>query len=182
MEAKQEIRNYLKTQRQSLTQEEVQEYSRRICNVLAEYPGFLQAETVYFYYPIGKEVNLLPLAEKALELGKKVGFPRTCKDTMEFYQVTSLTDFAEGAFHIMEPVGERLLTEAAPLVFVPGLGFDKRKNRMGYGRGFYDRYFARYPKCCKIGTAYGVQIAEQLPTDDYDVPMDEVVTENKKFS
>lgn len=177
MERKQQIRAELKQKRDLLTKEQVMEASQRICEKLLCYIHKEQPEVVYFYYPLGKEVNLLPLAEELLKEGRKIAFPRTSGETMEFYPVTSLTDFVEGNFHIMEPKGKVPLAEEEPLVLVPGLGFDRKGNRMGYGKGFYDRYFARFPSCRKIGASYWSQIVEELPCGEYDVAMDEVVTE-----
>lgn len=177
MERKQQIRAELKQKRDLLTKEQVTEASQRICEKLLCYIQKEQPEVVYFYYPLGKEVNLLPLAEELLKEGRKIAFPRTSGETMEFYPVTSLTDFVEGNFHIMEPKGKVPLAEEEPLILVPGLGFDRKGNRMGYGKGFYDRYFARFPSCRKIGASYWSQIVEELPCGEYDVAMDEVVTE-----
>lgn len=177
MESKQQIRYLLKQQRNSLKQEDSDIYSRQICEKLWSDRILETAKVIYCYYPLGKEVNLLPLAAKLLKAGKQVAFPRTRGENMEFYPVTSLENFKEGAFHIMEPTGQSPLQEEAPLVLVPGLSFDLKKNRMGYGRGFYDRYFARFPKSRKIGVAYQFQIVKELPTDIYDIPMDWVITE-----
>lgn len=122
-------------------------------------------------------MDLLWLAEKLLAEGKQVAFPRTEGETMEFYPVTSLKGFQKGAFGIMEPVGDCPLKEEKPLILVPGLGFDRKCCRIGYGKGFYDRYFARFPASRKVGVAYNIQIAEKIPRDIYDVPMDVVITE-----
>ena len=128
---------------------------------------------------MGSEVNVLPLAEKALSEGKKIAFPRTYGDKMEFYPVMSLAGFQKGAFGIMEPIGEVPITEDSPMVIVPGLGFDRSKNRIGYGKGFYDRYFARFPACRKIAATYETQIVDNIPTNDFDTPMDLIITERE---
>lgn len=187
MERKQQIRAELKEKRASLPREQREEYSRKICENLRAFVKTEKPKVIYFYYPLGSEVNLLPLAEELLKEeyfaeaaaleGRVIAFPRTCGDTMEFYPVTSLSDFVEGRFHIMEPVGELPLTEPEPLVVVPGLGFDRQGNRMGYGKGFYDRYFARFPSCRKIGAAFEAQIVEEIPAQAHDIIMDFVVTE-----
>lgn len=177
METKKQIRDRLKAKRENLTCEQVQRRSEEICRKISQQSRFLQVEAVCFYYPLGKEVNLLPLAKEALALGKKVAFPRVEGKEMEFYEITSLKDFQEGSFHIMEPVGGKLLSEQNTLVLVPGLGFDFRGNRIGYGGGFYDRYFARHPQFLKIGVAYEVQLVEELKGEAHDISMDGVVTE-----
>lgn len=177
METKQKIRALLKQRRESLSEEQALGLSRKTCEKIAAHPWFLAAEKVYFYHPLGKEVNLLPLAEQALTLGKKTAFPRTAGKSMEFYQVFSLADFKEGSFHVMEPEGNTLMTEEMPLVLVPGLGFDLQGGRLGYGGGYYDRYFSRYPRCRRLGTAYSIQIVEHLVREPHDIPMDGIATE-----
>lgn len=177
MERKQQIRADLKEKRNSLTKEQVTANSARICEKLMKYIISEDITIIYCYYPLGNEVNLLALAEQLLADGRTVAFPRTKGNTMEFYQVNSLGDFSEGAFHIMEPMGDVPMAEEKPLVLVPGLGFDKSRNRIGYGKGFYDRYFARFPACKKVGVGYELQILQKIPADNYDIPMDFIVTE-----
>ena len=113
---------------------EVSQWSDKICRILEEQPCFMEPENICFYYPLGNEVNLLPLAERALQSGKRVSFPRVSGDDMEFYQVSDLQEFAEGAFYVMEPISRDVMGGDA-LVFVPGLLFDGRGGRMGYGKG-----------------------------------------------
>lgn len=179
MEKKQQIRAELKKKRNTLTSEQRKRYSRIICEKIWNIIEKEKTEIVYCYYPLGNEADVLPLAERTLKEGRKVAFPRTNGETMEFYQVTCLTEFQEGAFHIMEPLGGYPLDVKNPLVVVPGLGFDKDKNRIGYGKGFYDRYFARFPSCRKIGAAYEAQIIDYIPTDKYDTKMDIIITEGE---
>ena len=174
---KQQFRAVRKAARARLSQNQVQKASLEIAAKVQVCSWFRQAEWVYFYYPLGKEVNLLPLAQQALERGMQIAFPRVEGNEMGFYQVSSLADFREGSFHVMEPTGKHAIQEKSPLVFVPGVGFDLHGTRMGYGKGYYDRYFSRCPHCHKIGIAHSVQLVEQLPKDPFDVPMDAIVTE-----
>lgn len=177
METKKQIRSRLRQRRESLSLEQMGSLSAEICRKLEEQPWFFQTETICFYYPLGTETNLLPLAEKALALGKTAAFPRVEGKEMEFYKAASLEEFQEGSFHVMEPVSRIPAAEPGRTVLVPGLGFDRRGNRMGYGGGYYDRYFARYPECFKIGIAYEVQLVEGLEPEMHDISMDAVVTE-----
>lgn len=174
---KRKIRSEARQNRDSLSQTQIRLWSEIICENLQAQPFFRVAEAVYFYYPLGSEVNLLPLAQITLDLGKQAAFPRVDGNDMAFYQVSGLEEFAEGAFHVMEPVGNDVMDRAAALVFVPGLVFDRQGNRMGYGKGYYDRYFARYPGCRKVGVCYGMQMSAQAPCGEFDIPMDMVFTE-----
>lgn len=177
MSEKEQIRKIYRNGRNSLNQEQVQEWSGQICERLQASQLYRDAAAVCFYYPLGKEVNLLAAAAKALEERKKVAFPKTEGDEIRFYQVENLKDFREGSFHVMEPVSDKRLMETTPLVLTPGLVFDRQKNRMGYGRGYYDRFAAGTPDAVKVGIAYEMQITEQIPVDGYDVPMDYILTE-----
>ncbi len=176
-ERKRKLRADMKRKRDGINQEARKRWSDEVCRSLQEQPAFRRAETVCFYYPLGSEVNLLPLAQKALASGKQVAFPRVEGSEMALYRVLSLEEFAQGAFQVMEPVSSALVCEPEMLVFVPGLAFDEQGSRMGYGKGYYDRYFARNPYCHKIGVCYEMQLVSEVPCEDRDIRMDAVVTE-----
>lgn len=183
---KQQIRKEYKYKRNMMSSEQVQEYSEDICRNLLKMDVFQQAEVVFFYYPLGNEVNLLTAAKKAVEMGKTVGFPKTEGDVIRFYPVDSLEDFVEGCFHVMEPISQLCFEKEAlqgrkHVMLIPGVAFDKKRNRMGYGRGYYDKYMEELQETIKIGIAYELQIAEELPVDKYDVVMDYLVTEKGIF-
>ena len=175
--AKEKVRERLKREREMLSKEQVQQDSEKICMKLRGHIWFWHADTVCFYYPLGNEVNLLPLAQEALACGMKVAFPRVHGEVMDFHLVSSLGDFAKGCFQVMEPTGGEMIQSEEPLVLVPGVGFDFYGNRMGYGQGYYDRYFSKHPSCRKVGIAYSQQLVESLPKCHYDVHMDGIVTE-----
>lgn len=176
-EKKNKLRAAAKKKRDSLQREEAIRWSDAICKALQEQLFFQEAETVCLYYPLGNEVNLLPLARIAIESGKQAAFPRVNGSSMEFYQVSGIDGFAEGAFHVMEPVGGNLISAEEALILVPGLAFDGQGRRMGYGKGYYDRYFSRHPACQKAGICYEMQKVEEVPCSIYDISMDLVVTE-----
>lgn len=130
-----------------------------------------------FLLPIGERSKSPASGRKGIVYGKKVAFPRVEGSEMEFYEVTSLKDFQEGSFHVMEPVGGEPVAVQNALVLVPGLGFDSRGSRIGYGGGYYDRYFSRHPKHIKVGIAYAVQLVGELEVEEHDISMDGIVTE-----
>lgn len=176
-EDKRKIRLAAKVKRDSLTQTEISLWSDVICRKLSEQSFFQNAGTVCFYYPLGSEVNLLPLAKLSLESGKQTAFPRVNGSNMDFYRISSLEEFTEGAFHVMEPTGSDILCTENALILVPGLVFDAYGGRMGYGKGYYDRYFSRYPFLQKAGICYEMQKTGKVPYDEHDIFMDMVVTE-----
>lgn len=180
-EIKKQIRKEYKQKRNSLTAEQVRAWSDCICNRLTESDLFHQANEIFFYYPLGNEANLLKAAQIALELGKAIAFPRTEGDVMHFYQVTDLNEFKVGSFQVMEPVSDRVLITKKPLILTPGLVFDKKKNRMGYGKGYYDRFIAEYPNAVTIGIAYEMQLAKKIVAEVHDIPMNYILTEKRMW-
>lgn len=177
MEPRKQIRAGLKQKRNGLSQAQVQQWSAEICKNIETHPWFVQAKTVCFYYPLGKEADLRPLAETAWSMGKKTAFPRVTGREMQFYQADSFAEFEEGSFHVMEPAGNREIYQEEALVLTPGLGFDRQGARIGYGGGYYDRYFAGHPHKYKLGVAYAMQLVEKLHSKEYDIRMDGVAAE-----
>lgn len=175
---KKDIRKQILAVREGLSEKEVREKSEEICSRLYEMACFRQAEVIYGYMPIRKEADIRPLLKRILEEGKKLALPRVCGDGMDFYQIASFQDLTEGSFHVMEPKEYCKKTEEDGLVLVPGVVFDKRGGRIGYGKGYYDKYFAVHSrKLQKIGIGYTIQIIDTIPTTSLDIPLDGLVSE-----
>ncbi len=199
MEEKKQIRVEYRRRRDRLPEEQIRAWAGAINAHLVTWSRFLEAGSICFYYPLGNEVDLLSSANLALSMGKEVYFPRTEGSRMEFYRVTDLEHFQEGAFHVMEPEGSLRLTpeewrkepffqsgrcrredgisRTGVLILAPGVAFDRQKQRLGYGKGYYDRYLTEISGAVTAGIAYGCQIAEKLPAEERDIPMDYMITE-----
>lgn len=133
---------------------------------------------VYGYYPLGSEVSLIPFYKFLLKGEVPLAFPRVQGMSMDFYQVFSLDDLKEGAFHVMEPDNACKKAEwEYALCFTPGSAFDREGGRFGYGKGYYDRYFEKHPRLLRAGIAYENQVEEKLPTEDFDIPINYLITE-----
>lgn len=182
METKKQIRKRHLTERNALPKEAVQECSAKISRNLKSYlegQSDVASHGVYGYYPHGNEVSLMELYTWLLEQQIPLAFPRVSGDTMEFYQVTSMEEFSEGAFHIMEPVQTcRQVDLKQAYCLVPGSVFDETGNRYGYGKGYYDRYFDIHKALHRIGIAYEIQLEKEIPAEETDVKMQILVTEN----
>ena len=178
-----EVRSRYKKRRADMPPFLAELLSDRISKEVLSWECYQKAGAVFFYYPLGNEVSLLPVIEDALSKGKRAAFPKTVKDSMQFYEVTDLTEFSEGSFHVMEPdiKGKKPADWEPELCFVPGVVFDRQGGRFGYGKGYYDRYFA-HKTCCLAGCAYECQTVDRLQTDAWDVRMNYLVTENGVFS
>ena len=101
---------------------------------------------------------------------------------MYFIPIDSFDDLQEGRFGVMEPKGtaeDAIVPAIDDLFLVPGALFDRKKHRIGYGGGYYDTYFEKYKGYRKVGLAFSEQISDIfLPAEAYDVPLDDIVTEN----
>lgn len=180
METKASIRTKYKALRNALPEDIVAEESKKICQNISTWEIFEEAENCFFYYPLGKEASLLPLLKESIQ--KRAAFPRVRGTEMDFCEIHGTGDFKEGYFHVMEPKAEipamdlTELVQEKTIVFTPGLAFDMNGGRSGYGKGFYDRFFQKYKKVIRVGIALSCQLAEQVPMDVYDIPMDYLVT------
>ena len=99
---------------------------------------------------------------------------------MKFYQIASYEELEIGCFDILEPkehCAEIIDIPKNSVVIMPGVAFDKKGNRIGYGRGYYDKYFTNYPKIYKIAITYSLQIVQEIPVNKYDIKADCVITE-----
>ena len=100
----------------------------------------------------------------------------TGDDTMVLYRYISRADLVEGAFHIMEPVGEPFTDyDAIEVALVPGVAFDAAGHRLGRGRGYYDRFLTACPQVYKVGVCFPFQRVAEVPSEAHDVCMDEII-------
>ncbi len=156
------------------------EMDAAIVRHIAESEAFKNASMVLLYAPMPEEINLLPLARLARRMGKPIAFPKCDKEsnTMRFYILTEDARLSPGAYHIPEPPEDAPLCvpDKNALCLLPGLSFDLFGNRLGYGKGYYDRYLATYPGVT-VGAVYGNMILRHVPTDRYDVPAMQLVCE-----
>ncbi len=175
-QAKAEIRKDLLDRRRALATAERAAASRKIAALLTGLDLYRTAGCVALFMPIQGEIDLLPLVEAG---ARQYCFPRVSGSDLEFVAVDSLADFAPGSFGVPEPCGERRVAPAGlDLVLVPGLAFDRRGYRLGYGKGYYDRLLAANPGLCTCGICMRQFFVDELPADAWDQRVDLVVMED----
>ena len=142
---------------------------------------FIQAKTLALYSPINNEVATAQIFAAAREHDKRVYYPRVAGDDLEFIEVSSANELVPGAFGVAEPVsGGEISVAELDLVVVPGIAFDLRGQRLGYGRGFYDRRLAeRSAETVAIGLCFEMQLCDLLPSENHDQVLDYVATETR---
>ena len=162
-----------------------EERSRAAQERLMRSPCWLQAKTLALYMPAKGETGTELLLESALADGRRVFYPRVLggNGAMEFVEVRGQGDFAPGAFGILEPLpalaGETAGTFRPDLAVVPGLAFDRRGRRLGFGGGYYDHYFAHASRLTLAGFCFSFQLCREVPADPWDVTMDAVCTDEE---
>lgn len=189
LETKKAIRKQILERRNELTEAQRQQASRQIADTLYATVEYQKTDTLLTYVSYGSEVDTFDIIRKSLTQGKKVYCPRVlAPGQMEFYRIHSLTELKEGYQGIPEPVGEEVfsITEAtcqdSLLMLMPLTVFDSRRNRLGYGGGFYDRYLSTAEGMLTIGLAFECQRRKEiLPTESHDICVKKIITENKIY-
>lgn len=184
-EHKKRIRKELTEKRNALSKREVKQRSGIICYHVLQSDEYKKASAVCVYQAFRNEVSCDDIIDKAYEDGKRVFVPVVDDDkkTMDFYEITADTEWAEGSYGIKEPVitkdTKKLTAADNVLVIMPGLAFDKNKHRIGYGGGYYDKYLAEHKNYIKMAQCYSFQVVdEKLPFNEQDVLPDHIVTED----
>lgn len=180
---KDDIREEYKQRRVEMPIEERHRRDEAICHVAEGLVSFRYAEYVLLYAATEGEIDVNAIAKLALEKGKKVCFPRCDKKThtMTYHMVNSLDELAVDSYGILEPAEDTPVYEpdkdtGAAVCFVPGLVYDKAGYRLGYGKGFYDRYLSAFSGCT-IGVVYSDYILPVVPRGRFDVSVDILLTE-----
>lgn len=172
-------RNTIKEMRLALKKEEVMECSKACVSKVLQFPELIEAKTVCVYMSTGNEIDTTEIIRYCKENGKRLAAPRVNGDTMEFYYFTDETDMEQGAYDIWEPTGTEAVEDEESLVIMPGVAFDLSCNRIGYGKGYYDRYLSAHPHMKKVALAYDFQIVGRIKREVHDVRPDVVVTESR---
>ena len=148
--------------------------SAEICEKAFSLPAVAAAKTVMLYIPTKNEVDTSRLFSLLARSGKVICAPRVFSDTNMEAAIIDASGFRRGAFGVWEPLGP--VAEKIDLVFVPGVLFDAAGHRLGYGKGYYDRFLKNCSVPC-FGLAYSCQIVDALPVEPHDIRLDTVLTE-----
>lgn len=144
---------------------------------------YKDSSRILAYYPFRSEINTKIIINDALSQGKEIALPRVSKDHLDLYYIQDLDhDLEPGCYDIMEPVPKRCRRAKADtidLVIVPGIGFDRDHNRLGYGGGFYDRLLMDIPEIVpRIALAFDIQVVDRIPVSGHDLKVDILITES----
>lgn len=189
---KRRLREEILAKRALLTAEDIKEKSRKITDKLLDLKEFKASKVVMSYVDFNNEVETKDFIRTCLQQGKRVVVPVVVRkpESLRSEIIASEIfdpdgDLVPGTYGILEPRKDRL-REINPceidFAAIPGTVFDMRRNRIGYGAGYYDRFLIKLKKdCLKAGLAFELQIVEELPVEKHDVPLDMIITESRNI-
>ncbi len=180
-DAKNELRSKLLYARESIPEDDRRAFDMEISSRLITLSEIKASNTVLCYVSFGNEVSTREIIDFCFDNGKTIAVPRcdTEKTELVFHVISSWDDLVPGHYGILEPNGACpvLMDTEKSLCVVPCLSVDERGFRIGYGKGYYDRFLARY-KGISVGLCYDVlRSGSNLPFDEHDVPLNIVITD-----
>jgi len=180
-EVKKNLRAQLRQYRERMDPEQKAQQDAAILNRVLSLREYKNSQTIFTYVSKSIEVDTTVFIRSALASGKKVVVPRCIPETygMEFYEISSLDELVSGTYGVLEPDPSKSRKVEHPkksICIVPGLSFDSQGYRLGYGKGYYDRFLSGF-KGITIGLCYAKCMKWDLPHGYYDRPVDLLVTE-----
>jgi len=153
-----------------------EEKSHIITKKITELKEYKNASTIALYNSTENEVSTKELISYSLDQGKKIALPRVHGNTLKFYSISINEDYELSNFNILEPIANNnyIEKEEIDLIIVPGICFDKNGNRIGYGKGFYDRYLTE--EMNSIGICFKEQLVDLIPSEKQDKKLKRVIT------
>lgn len=176
MENKISLRKRFLQIRDSVPKDQLVAINSKIIQQILSLNQYKNSKTIALYTANGSEVDLKRLIINAIT-HKEVLIPVT-NSHIEFYKFTTFEDLKPAKYGILEPV-TRFHPSADPdFIIIPGIAFDNNRNRLGYGKGYYDKYL-KNSKAFRVGVCFDCQIASSIPEESHDVRMDIVITEKR---
>ncbi len=190
---KADLRAQMKKVRNDIPAETKEAENQAITNIILNTSLYESAAFILTYVSYGSEVDTTALIRQAIRDGKKVYVPRILKNnTMDFFLCEDLGKLKRSSMGILEPEADpellfpyttHISLDSAEncMILVPGLAFDSKLGRIGYGGGYYDRYLSSFCKKMAIGMAFNEQIIDEVPMGQDDIAMDLVVTPDRAY-
>jgi len=176
MDAKHTLRSQLRRQAKLLLAEDFSQEDALSCTALLHYRRYRQAAWLFAYAPMASEVDITELLQHAIA-HKHLALPVSTENgDLAFYAVESLDELTAGRYGILEPLKNRMVEPSGKdILLVPALAYSRIGERLGRGKGYYDRYLASHPEVFSIGVCRSCQLLESIPTEPWDRSVDAVV-------
>jgi 5-formyltetrahydrofolate cyclo-ligase len=179
MDLKQQYRQKMAELRRAHSSEWMSEHSLHALQRLENDPLFLRADYIALYYPLPGEVDTFPCLSR-WKNNKGLFLPLVSGNTLHLLPYSSGTTLVPGPLGVMHPadISHPVPPECIDLIVVPGLAFDRQGNRLGRGKGFYDRFLSGLATP-RIGLCFQFQLLDEVPFNAQDIPMDEIITDEE---
>ena len=181
MSTKAELRRHLLAQRAVLTLVEIEHKSAIIAEYVCALPAFHVSHTVMMYMALPQEVQTTQIIAQARQLQKRIAVPVVRGDYLRAVELSDdPAQLRRGRFGILEPWGTENVIQPQEIgyIAVPGIAFDARGGRLGFGKGYYDRFLGQLPATTyRCGLAFGIQVVSCVPQGSHDLRMHSIITE-----
>ncbi len=177
MASKEEIRKQILSIRERTPKLAIEQKSGIICKRVTRLAAYQKADTIYTYVSMPKEVSTFPLIDAAWKDGKRVAVPKVTGDRMRFIILNSYEQLEEGHFHVLEPKFGLEADDKQALLIMPGVAFDRHCHRIGYGKGYYDRFLKEEPSHDSLALAFAFSLLPEIPQQETDICPRRIVTE-----
>lgn len=175
---KNQIREKIALEKQEYSKEELLSKSNEVFSVVELTEVFYEAKKVFIYYAMSGEVSTIEFINK-WKNEKEFYLPVVKGDDLSFRKYSSDADLVKSAFGVLEPKGDDFNDfRKVDLIIIPGVAFDRNKNRIGYGKGYYDRFLSKVNSIPKMGICFDFQLLDSIPHESNDIVMDYVISEN----
>ena len=175
---KKELRKKFIIERNKLSDEYREYASTEIFSTIENNDLFKSAEKIFIFVGFGSEIATISFIKKWINR-KQIFVPKIDNNTMNLVHITSLEELTAGHFNILEPTSCEYFNGNIDLVITPSIVFDKKGYRLGYGKGYYDKYFEKNKYKTSIGLSYDKLLQEKVPINHYDKKVDIIITEEK---
>ena len=173
---KNQLRKHIKQLMREYSPKQLEALSLPIIEQLLSHPKVLSSQSIILFHSLPDEVFTHSLINTLYSQGKRVLLPKVVSPTeMTLHEYRGADSLSPGAFGILEPNNEATVKVNAPLAIIPGVAFDKDGNRLGRGKGYYDRLLPNLMPIYKIGVCFPFQILDTIPHSLHDISMDEII-------
>ncbi|MBW2992053.1 5-formyltetrahydrofolate cyclo-ligase [Candidatus Woesearchaeota archaeon] len=177
---KQTIRKKINSERKTLHPSLVSEKSRKIIERLKKLDEYRNAKTIMPYLSLDIEVNTKEFIKNELkEKNKTIIVPFIEKNNIQISKLNDFNELKQGKYNILEPIKKQKYNKNIDIIIVPGVAFDENCSRIGFGKGYYDRFLEKYKNTLKIALAFEEQIINNIPKEPHDKKVDMIITEKR---
>lgn len=175
---KKSLRKTMRDKRREMDKTKKLVWDKELREKLFTLEEYKASKIIFIYVSMEEEINTIEIIKQAFVDGKVVTVPKIMSNKeMKALKITTLDELSPGYFDVLEPNEEAQdFSEMVDLTIVPGLAFDNQNKRLGYGGGFYDRFFAKHKNSLKISLCYDYQFVTTVYAEEYDVSVEMIIS------